>query len=149
MKVLLLEDVKGQGKKGDIVKVSDGYAKNYLIPRKLAREATDSVMKELQAKEESRLHKIEVESAEAKALADKIGSLTVVIRQQAGAGGKFYGSVTAKEVSEELKKQHDIDLDKRKITVAEPIKAFGRYELDVKYYQDVTGKINLIVTEKE
>ena len=105
MKVLLLEDVKGQGKKGDIVKVSDGYAKNYLIPRKLAREATDSVMKELQAKEESRLHKIEVERAEAKALADKIGSLTVVIRQQAGAGGKFYGSVTAKEVSEELKKQ--------------------------------------------
>ena len=149
MKVLLLEDVKGQGKKGDIVKVSDGYAKNYLIPRKLAREATDSVMKELQAKEESRLHKIEVERAEAKALADKIGSLTVVIRQQAGAGGKFYGSVTAKEVSEELKKQHDIDLDKRKITVTEPIKAFGRYELDVKYYQDVTGKINLIVTEKE
>ncbi len=149
MKVLLLEDVKGQGKKGDIVKVSDGYAKNYLIPRKLAREATDSVMKELQAKEESRLHKIEVERAEAKALADKIGSLTVVISQQAGAGGKFYGSVTAKEVSEELKKQHDIDLDKRKITVAEPIKAFGRYELDVKYYQDVTGKINLIVTEKE
>lgn len=149
MKVLLLEDVKGQGKKGDIVKVSDGYAKNYLIPRKLAREATDSVMKELQAKEESRLHKIEVERAEAKALADKIGSLTVVIRQQAGAGGKFYGSVTAKEVSEELKKQHDIDLDKRRIIVAEPIKAFGRYELDVKYYQDVTGKINLIVTEKE
>ncbi|MBO4869373.1 MAG: 50S ribosomal protein L9 [Clostridia bacterium] len=149
MKVLLLEDVKGQGKKGDIVKVSDGYAKNYLIPRKLAREVTDALLKELKAKEESRLHKIEVERAEAKALAEKIGSLNVVIRQQAGAGGKFYGSVTAKEVSEELKKQYGIELDKRKITVAEPIKTFGRYELDVKYYPDVNGKINLIVTEKE
>lgn len=149
MKVLLLEDVKGQGKKGELVKVSDGYAKNYLIPRKLAKEATDAVMRELKAKEESRQHKIEVERAEAKALADKIASLAVVIRQQSGAGGKFYGSVTAKEISEELKKQFDIELDKRKIIVAEPIKTFGKYELDVKYYQDITGKLNLIVTEKE
>ncbi|MBR4256034.1 MAG: 50S ribosomal protein L9 [Clostridia bacterium] len=149
MKVLLLEDVKGQGKKGEIVKVSDGYAKNYLIPRNLAKEATDAVMRELKAKEESRLHKIEVERAEAKALADKVASLAVVIRQQSGAGGKFYGSVTAKEISEELKKQFDVDIDKRKIIVPEPIKTFGKYELDVKYYQDVTGKINLIVTEKE
>ncbi len=149
MKVLLLEDVKGQGKKGEIVKVSDGYAKNYLIPRNLAKEATDAVMRELKAKEESRLHKIEVERAEAKALADKVASLAVVIRQQSGAGGKFYGSVTAKEISEELKKQFDVDIDKRKIIVPEPIKSFGKYELDVKYYQDVTGKINLIVTEKE
>ena len=149
MKVLLLEDVKGQGKKGELVKVSDGYAKNYLIPRNLAKEATDAVMRELKAKEESRLHKIEVERAEAKALAEKVASLSVVIRQQAGAGGKFYGSVTAKEISEELKKQYDIDIDKRKIIVPEAIKTFGKYELDVKYYQDVTGKINLIVTEKE
>lgn len=149
MKVLLLEDVKGQGKKGELVKVSDGYAKNYLIPRKLAKEATDAVMRELKAKEESRQHKIEVERAEAKALADKVASLAVVIRQQSGAGGKFYGSVTAKEISEELKKQFDIELDKRKIIVAEPIKTFGKYELDVKYYQDITGKLNLIVTEKE
>ena len=149
MKVLLLEDVKGQGKKGEIVKVSDGYAKNYLIPRKLAKEATDAVMNELKAKEESRLHKIAVERAEARALADRIGAMNVVIRQQAGAGGKFYGSVTAKEISEELKKQYGIELDKRKIQVPEPIKTFGKYELDVKYYQDVTGKINLIVTEKE
>ncbi|MBO4423706.1 MAG: 50S ribosomal protein L9 [Clostridia bacterium] len=149
MKVLLLEDVKGQGKKGEIVKVSDGYAKNYLIPRKLAKEATDAVMNELKAKEESRLHKIAVERAEAQALADRIGAMNVVIRQQAGAGGKFYGSVTAKEISEELKKQYGIELDKRKIQVPEPIKTFGKYELDVKYYQDVTGKINLIVTEKE
>ena len=149
MKVLLLEDVKGQGKKGDLVKVSDGYAKNYLIPRNLAKEATDAVMRELKAKEESRQHKIEVERAEAKALADKVASLAVVIRQQSGAGGKFYGSVTAKEISEELKKQFNIELDKRKIIVAEPIKTFGKYELDVKYYQDITGKLNLIVTEKE
>ena len=144
MKVLLLEDVKGQGKKGEIVKVSDGYAKNYLIPRKLAKEATDSVMKE-----DSRLHKIAVEREAAKALADRIEALTVVIRQQSGAGGKFYGSVTAKEVSDELKKQHGIEIDKRMIRLAEPIKTYGKYELDVKYYQDVTGKLNLIVTEKE
>ena len=149
MKVLLLEDVKGQGKKGEIVKVSDGYAKNYLIPRKLAKEATDAVMNELKAKEESRLHKIAVEREAAKALAEKIEALSVVIRQQSGSGGKFYGSVTAKEVSDELKKQHGIDLDKRMIRLAEPIKTYGKYELDVKYYQDVTGKLNLIVTEKE
>ena len=149
MKVLLLEDVKGQGKKGEIVKVSDGYAKNYLIPRKLAKEATDSVLRELQAKEDSRLHKIAVEREAAKALADRIEALTVVIRQQSGAGGKFYGSVTAKEVSDELKKQHGIEIDKRMIRLAEPIKTYGKYELDVKYYQDVTGKLNLIVTEKE
>lgn len=149
MKVLLLEDVKGQGKKGEIVKVSDGYAKNYLIPRKLAKEVTDAVMKELQAKEESRLHKIAVERAAAKALAEKVSSVTVVIRQQSGAGGKFYGSVTAKEVAEALKKQHDIDVDKRMIKLAEPIKTFGKYELEVKYYQDVSGSLNLIVTEKE
>ena len=149
MKVLLLEDVKDQGKKGEIIKVSDGYAKNYLIPRKLAKEATDAVMNELKAKEASRLHKIEVERAEAKTLSEKVASKSLVIRQQAGAGGKFYGSVTAKEISEELKKQFDIDLDKRKINVPEPIKTFGKYELDVKYYPDVTGKIYLIVTEKE
>ena len=149
MKVLLLEDVKGQGKKGEIVKVSDGYAKNYLIPRKLAKEATDAVLNEIKAKEESRLHKIAAERAEAKALAEKISALNIVIRQQAGAGGKFYGSVTAKEISEELKARYGIELDKRKIQVNEPIKTFGKYELTVKYYPDVTGVLNLIVTEKE
>ena len=149
MKVLLLEDVKGQGKKGELIKVSDGYAKNYLIPRKLAKEATDAVMNELKAKEESRQHKLAVERAEAQALADKVSALSVVIRQQAGAGDKFYGSVTAKEIAEELKNKHGIEIDKRKIQVTEPIKAFGKYELTVKYHQDVTGKLNLIVTEKE
>lgn len=149
MKVLLLEDVKGQGKKGELVKVSDGYAKNFLIPRKLAKEATDAVMNELKAKEESRQHKLAVERAEAQALADKIAALNVVIRQQAGNGDKFYGSVTAKEISEELKNKHGIELDKRKIQIADPIKSFGKYELTVKYYQDITGKLNLIVTEKE
>ncbi len=149
MKVLLLQDVKGQGKKGELIKVSDGYAKNYLIPRKLAKEATDAVLNELKAKEESRQHKIAVERAEAQALADKIAAINIVIRQQAGAGGKFYGSVTAKEISEELKTKHGIDLDKRKIIVNEPIKTFGKYELTVKYYPDITGILNLIVTEKE
>lgn len=149
MKVLLLQDVKDQGKKGDLIKVSDGYAKNFLIPRKLAKEATDAVLNELKAKEESRLHKLAVERAEAQALAEKVASLNVVIRQQAGAGGKFYGSVTAKEISEELKSKYGIELDKRKIQVNEPIKTFGKYELTVKYYQDVSGILNLIVTEKE
>ena len=106
-------------------------------------------MNELKAKEESRQHKLAVERAEAQALADKVAALNVVIRQQAGAGGKFYGSVTSKEISEELKDKYGIDIDKRKIQVSEPIKTFGKYELTVKYYQDISGKLNLIVTEKE
>ncbi len=149
MKVLLLADVKGQGKKGELVKVSDGYAKNYLIPRGLAKEATDAVLNEIKAKEESKKHKIEVERAEAKALAEKIAAASIIIRQQAGAGGKFYGSVTSKEISEAVKAELGVELDKRKIIVPEAIKTFGKYELDVKYYPDVTGKLNLIVTEKE
>ena len=148
MKVLLLADVKGQGKKGEIVKVSDGYARNYLIPRQLAREVTDALLSELKAKEESRLHKIAVEKAEAKATAEKVAASVVVIQAQPGPGGKLYGSVTSKEIAEALKTQHGIDLDKRKINVPEPIKTFGSYTLDVKYYPDVTGKLNLIVTEK-
>ena len=148
MKVYLLADVKGQGKKGEIVKVSDGYARNYLIPRQLAREVTDALLSELKAKEESRLHKIAVEKAEAKATADKVAASVIVIHAQPGPGGKLYGSVTAKEISEALKAQHGIDLDKRKINVPEPIKTFGSYTLDVKYYPEVTGKLNLIVTEK-
>ena len=148
MKVYLLQDVKGQGKKGEIVKVSDGYARNYLIPRQLAREVTDALLSELKAKEESRLHKLAVEKAEAQAAAEKVASCVVVIQAQPGPGGKFYGSVTAKEISDALKAQHGIDLDKRKIVIPEPIKTFGSYALDVKYYPDVTGKLNLIVTEK-
>ncbi len=148
MKVYLLADVKGQGKKGEIVKVSDGYARNYLIPRQLAREVTDALMNELKAKEESRLHKIAVEKAEAKAMSEKVAASVVVIHAQPGPGGKLYGSVTSKEISEALKAQHGIDLDKRKINVPEPIKTFGSYTLDVKYYPEVTGKLNLIVTEK-
>ena len=148
MKVVLLADVKGQGKKGDIIKVSDGYAKNFLFPKKLAAEADAKLMGEIKSKEEARLHKIELEKDAARATAAKLEGIMVKITAQAGADGKTYGSVTSKEIAEKLLEQAGIEVDKRKIEIPEPIKAFGTYSLEVKPYGDITGKINVIVTEK-
>lgn len=149
MKVLLLQDVSGQGKKGDIIKVSDGYARNYLIPRKLAKELTPALMTDLANQEASRQRKLEAERASWREIAEKVAGCNVVIAVQMGQGGKFYGSVTNKEIADELKAQHGIDIDKRSIQVKDPIKAPGSYTLDVKYFSEVSGKLNLIVTEKK
>ena len=132
MKVILLADVKGQGKKGDIIKVSDGYAKNFLFPKKLAAEADAKLMNEMKGKEEARLHKIELEKEAARATAAKLEGIMVKIAAQAGADGKTYGSVTSKEIAEKLLEQAGIEVDKRKIEIPEPIKAFGTYSLEVK-----------------
>lgn len=147
MKVVLLTDVKGKGKKGAVVNVSDGYATNFLFPKKLAAPADAKMLGEMKSKEEARLHQIETEKAAAKAIAEKLESVLVVIKAQAGADGKTYGSVTSKEVAEQLLAQHGIEVDKRKITM-EPIKAFGSYTPEVKLYTDVIGKIHVTVTEK-
>ena len=147
MKVILLADVKGQGKKNDVIEVSDGYGKNFLIPRKLAKPADAQSLNDVKVKEEARLHRIEVEKQEAKALAERLKSLVVNMPAPGGTDGRLYGSVTAKDVSERLQKEHGINIDKRKIVVNDPIKSYGTYHLDVKLYTEVTGKITLKVCE--
>ena len=149
MKVLLLQDVKGQGKKDQIVNVSDGYARNFLFPKKLAVVADKKAMNEAQGREDARLHKIETERAAAKDTAAKLEGAVVKIGAQAGADGRLYGSVTSSEIADELKKQCGIEVDRRKIQLDGPIKAFGSYTVDVKLYPEIVGKINLVVTFKE
>jgi len=148
MKVVFLADVKGQGKKDQIKEVSDGYARNFLIPKKLAAPADAKVMNEIKNKEASKLHKIEVEKAEANALAEKLKTVTVKITAQAGADGRLYGSVTSKDIVEALEKQHGIVIDKRKLNLPDPIKAFGVYAIDVKLYTEISGKVNVSVSDK-
>ena len=147
MKVILLADVKGQGKKNDVIEVSDGYGKNFLIPRKLAKPADAQSLNDVKIKEQSRLHRIEVEKQEAKALAERLKSMVITMQAPGGTDGRLYGSVTAKDVAELLQKNHGIVIDKRQITVSEPIKAYGTYHLEVKLYTEVTGTINLKVCE--
>ena len=145
MKVVLLADVKGQGKKNDVINVSDGYARNFLLPRKLAVEADAKVLNEIKGREDSIKHKIEVETAEAKATAAKLDSILVKIPASSGADGRLYGSITAKDIAEALAKDHGITVDKRKIQLADAIRAYGKYDLDVKLYTDIVGKVHVLV----
>ena len=147
MKVLLLADVKGKGKKDQIINVSDGYARNFLFPKKLAVEADAKAMADAKNKEEARLFKIEQDKAAARELATKLQAVTVKIKASAGSDGRLYGSITTSDVAEELKKQHGIEIDRRKISSDGAIKAFGSYTLDVKLYPEIQGKINLIVCQ--
>lgn len=149
MKVILLQDVKAQGKKGDLIDVSEGYARNFLFPKKLAEPADAKAMNERKNREAAQKYKVETETAEAKALAEKLNAITVTISLSSGGDGKPYGSVTSKEISETLEKSHHIAIEKRKIVLDKPIRAFGSYTLDVKLYTGVVGKIHLIVTEKK
>ena len=115
MKVLLLADVKGQGKKDQIVEVSDGYARNFLFPKKLAVVADNKAMSEAKSKEEAKQYKLSEEKKAARALAEKLGALTVVVTASSGADGRLYGSITAKDIAEKLSAQHKIEIDKRKL----------------------------------
>ena len=148
MKVVLLSDVKGQGKKGQVVNVSDGYARNFLFPKNLATPADNQIMNELKGKEEARLRQIELEKQAARDTAEKLKNVTVKIKAQPGADGRIYGSVTSKEIAEQLAAQHKITIDKRKISLADPIKAFGTYLPEVKLYPEITGKITVVVSDK-
>ena len=148
MKVILNADVKGQGKKDQMVEVSDGYARNFLFPKKLARPADNQAVTELKNKQASAQHKIDVERANAREAAAKLETVKVIIKAGASADGRLYGSITAKDVAEALAEQHKVTVDKRKITMPESIKAYGSYDLDVKLYNDVAGKIHVTVTEK-
>lgn len=147
MKVLLLADVKGQGKKDQIVEVSDGYARNFLFPKKLAVVADNKVLSETKSKEESKQFRLKEEKAAAKALAEKIGTLTVKITASSGSDSRLYGSVTTKDISEALLKQHKIDIDKRKMVLNENIKTYGTYNVEVKVYPEITATLKVTVTE--
>ena len=147
MKVILLADVKGQGKKNDVIDVSDGYAKNFLIPRKLAKIADAQSLNDVKTREEARVSRIAAEKKEAEALAERLKTITVTIKASCGADGRLYGSVTAKDVSERLAADFGISIDKRKIAVPDPIKAYGRYALEVKLYPEVTGTVTVAVTD--
>ena len=147
MKVILLTDVKGQGKKNDVIEVSDGYGKNYLIPRKLARVADAQALNDVKVREEARLYRIATEKKEAQALAEKLKSIKVIIKATSGGDGRLYGSVTAKDISERLAADFGIDIDKRKLTLPEAIKSFGTYEVEAKLYTEVTGIVTVVVEE--
>ena len=148
MKVVLLSDVKGQGKKGQVVNVSDGYPRNFHFPKNLATPADNKIMNELKGKEEARLRQIELEKQAARDTAEKLKTVTVKIKAQAGADGRIYGSVTSKEIAEQLAAQHKITIDKRKINLTDPIKAFGTYQPEVKLYPEISGKITVVVSDK-
>jgi large subunit ribosomal protein L9 len=148
MKVILLQDVKAQGKKGQIVEVSDGYARNFLFPKKLAKEADAGVMNDVKNKEESRKFREAQEKAAAKELAEKLKGITVKFVVGSGADGRLYGSVTAKDIAEELEKQHGVSIDKRKLSLNDTIKTYGKFAIGVKLYTDVNGEVNVEVSDK-
>ena len=147
MKVLLLADVKGQGKKDQIVEVSDGYARNFLFPKKLAVVADAKVMSETKSKEEAKQFKLKEEKSAAKALADKLGTLTVKITASSGGDGRLYGSITSKDIAEKLKEQYNIEVDKRKLVLSENIKSYGTYDVEAKVYPEISAKLKVTVAE--
>ena len=145
MKVILLCDVKGQGKKDQIVEVSDGYARNFLFPQKKAVPADAKATSELKSKEEAKQFRISEDRKAAAALAEKIKDVEIEIVMDHGADGRLYGSVTAKDIAEELKKKLSIDVDKRKITMKENIKAYGKYSVELKILADISAKFVVYV----
>ena len=150
MKVILQEDVKGQGKKGQLIEVSDGYARNYLLPRKLAVTATQENMAVMKQQEKTRLKKMEADKAAALEIAEKLQSIVVKIpARSGGAGGKLFGAVTSKEISEALLEQHGVEIEKNKIIQEESIKTFGPYELKCKLGFEISGVINVLVIESQ
>ena len=149
MKVILQQDVKGKGKKGQLVEVSEGYGRNYLLPRKLAILATADNMNQMKQAEEARKHREAVERAEAEANAKKFEEIMVHMTAKGGTSGRIFGSVTSKEIAAQLKKEHGIEINKQKIVLDEAIKTFGIFELKVKLYPEVVGKLKVQVTEAE
>ena len=146
MKVILKQDVKGLGKKGELVNASDGYARNFLFPKGLAAEANAQAMSEFKNKQQAEKYRIETETAAAKAAAERISGKTIRIAAKAGQNGKLFGSVTSKEIAEKVKAEFGIETDKRKIIV-DDIKQFGTYEFEIKLYQGISAKLYVMVGE--
>ena len=147
MKVILQQDVRGQGKKGQLVDVSDGYARNFLLPKKLAVIATAENLNTMKQQEKARKAQQAAEKAEAEALSKKLESLTVKVAAKAGEGGRLFGAVTAKEISECLAQQHGLNIAKTKLVLDEPIKACGGYKIKAKLGYEIVGTVNVMVVE--
>lgn len=147
MEVILLEDVKSLGKKGQIVKISDGYARNFVLPKKLGLEATPKNLNDLKLKKanEDKIAKEKLEAA--KEFAKVLEESTVVVKIKSGEGGRTFGSVSSKEIAQEAKKQLDFDIDKKKIVLDEPIRTLGTHVIQIKLHKDVTAKMNVKVQE--
>ncbi len=146
MKVILIKDVKGTGKKGEIVKVSDGHARNFLIPRGLAEEATSGNINKLKHQKAAQKKKQEEEISKAKELAEKISKTTLKFKTKAGEGGRLFGSITTKDIAEKLKKEHKIKIDKRKVVLDNPIKELGAQFVEIKVYPEISAKLKVEVT---
>lgn len=148
MKVILQQDVKGQGKKGELINASDGYARNYLFPRGLAVEANKDNLNALKLKDDAARRRAEREREEAEALCAKLKEMQVKIYAKAGTGGRLFGSVTAKEIADALKAQHGVEIDRRKLLLDETIKTFGTYEVKVRMYPEIVGTMYVVVAEE-
>lgn len=147
MKVILLCDVKGQGKKDQIINVSDGYARNFLFPQKKAIPADAKATSELKSKEDAKQYKLNEERKAALALAERLKNVTLEFKMGHGQDGHLYGSVTSKDIAEALKKEISTEIDKRKINLKDPIRAYGSYSVEIKLFQDVIGKFLVNVHE--
>ncbi|NLB41583.1 MAG: 50S ribosomal protein L9 [Clostridiales bacterium] len=147
MKVILLEDVKSHGKKGDVVNAKDGYARNYLFPNNLAIEANAANMGNLQNKQAADEKRKQDELEEAKKQAEVISKLEVVVKAKSGENGKLFGSVTNKEIADIVRKDHKVNIDRKKIVLPEPIRSLGEFQLEVKVYPEVGTKLNVKVVE--
>lgn len=147
MKVIFTADVKGQGKKGELKEVSTGYARNYLMPRGLATEATADNLNAFKLKEKAKAAQIAKEKAQAEEYAKKLAGVQVTIRAKAGANGKLFGAVTSKEISDALREQFGMDVEKNKIVQPEPIKSYGSYTVKAKLGYEISGTVNVLVVE--
>lgn len=148
MKVILLKDVKGLGKEGELVNAKDGYARNFLIPRKLAVEATDANLKKWEEDMARKRQKQQEEYERAIKLKEKIEDVSIEIKSKAGEGGKLFGSITSKDIAEALKKQHKIDVDKKKIDMKNNIKTLGTTTVEIKVYPEITATLKVNVVEE-
>lgn len=147
MKVILRQDVKGSGKAGDIINVSDGFAKNFLLKKNLAVVATDSELKNLLIKKDADKYHLEEKKKETRDIASKIDGKTIYIKAKSGGGGKIFGAVTSKEIASKIKEDFGVEIDKRKILLSENIKNYGSYSLNIKFMTDIIAKVNLVVKE--
>ncbi|MGN1269566.1 MAG: 50S ribosomal protein L9 [Clostridia bacterium] len=148
MKVILLQDIKGVGKKDEVINASDGYARNFLLPKKMALEANSENMSKLKAKQDSNQYKKLVEKEEAKKIAEKLKEITLKIKVKAGENQKIFGSITSKEISDNLKEQYKIEIDKKKIDLKEPLKTLGCFSVLIKLYEGVTGSLKVQIIQQ-
>ena len=147
MKVILLADVKGKGKRDQVIEVPDGYARNYLFAKKLAVAADNKALNELKGREASKQYKHDVEKAAAEETAKRLEIITLVLKRKAGVDNKLYGAITTKEITQQLKQDYNLDVDKKKLSMESPIKAFGTYKIKTKLFSDVSAIITVQVVE--